>query len=134
MNALYCGLDVHKESTYATIINVFGEVQIQKRMKNEEIPEFLEPLQVEKVAMEASTYIMPLYRQLTESGYDITVSHPKRTKLIAESRIKNDKVDSKALAELLRLNALPESYIPPPEVALLREKVRRRAFLVREVS
>ena len=65
MNALYCGLDVHKESTYATVINVFGEVQIQRRMKNDEIPDFLEPLQVEKVAMEASTYIMPLYRQLT---------------------------------------------------------------------
>ena len=109
MNALYCGLDVHKESTYTTVINVFGEVLTQKRMKNDEIPEFLEPLQVEKVAMEASTYIMPLYRQLTGKGYDITVSHPKRTRFIAESRIKNDKVDSKALAELLRLNALPES-------------------------
>ncbi|MBD3206842.1 hypothetical protein GF319_10950, partial [Candidatus Bathyarchaeota archaeon] len=74
MNALYCGLDVHKETTYATIINVFGEVQTQKRMKNEEIPDFLEPYQVEKVAMEASTYIMPLYRELSEEGYDITVS------------------------------------------------------------
>jgi transposase len=134
MNALFCGLDVHKESTYATIINVFGEIQTQKRMKNEEIPKFLEPFQVEKIAMEASTYIMPLHRKLTEEGYDITVSHPRKTKLIAESRIKNDKVDSKALAELLRLNALPESYIPPRDVFELREKVRRRAFLVRQVS
>ena len=32
--------------------------------------------------------------------------------MIADSRIKKDKVDSKALAELLRLNALPESYYP----------------------
>ena len=109
MNTLYCGLDVHKESTYATIINVFGEVLTQKRMRNEEVIEFLEPYQVEKVAMEASTYIMPLHREMTGRGYDITVSHPLKTKYIAESRIKNDKVDSKALAELLRLNALPES-------------------------
>jgi hypothetical protein len=68
MNALYCGLGVHKESTYATVINVFGELQIQRRMKNEEIPEFLEPLQVEKLAIETSTYIIPLHRQLTEEG------------------------------------------------------------------
>jgi len=27
---------------------------------------------------------------------------------------------------------LPQSYVPPPEIAALREKVRRRAFLVRE--
>jgi len=134
MNTLYCGLDVHKESTYATIINVFGEVLTQKRMRNEEVIEFLEPYQVEKVAMEASTYIMPLHREMTGRGYDITVSHPLKTKYIAESRIKNDKVDSKALAELLRLNALPESYIPPMDIAELREKVRRRAFLVRQVS
>ena len=66
MNALYCGLDVHKESTYATIINAFGEVQTQKRMKNDEIPRFLEPFQLEKVAMEASTYIMPLHRKPAE--------------------------------------------------------------------
>jgi hypothetical protein len=76
-NTIYCGLDVHKETTYATIINVFGEGQTQKRMKNEEIPDFLEPYQVEKVAMEASTYIMPLYRELSEEGYDITEAQGK---------------------------------------------------------
>jgi transposase len=109
MNTIYCGLDVHKETTYATIINIYGEVQTQKRMKNEEIPNFLEPYQVEKVATEASTYVMPLHRELTQQRYDVTVSHPLKRKFIAESRIKNDKVDSKVLAEFLRLNALPES-------------------------
>ena len=34
------------------------------------------------------------------------------------------------MAELLRLNSLPESYVPPPDIAMLREKVRRRSFLV----
>jgi transposase len=41
-------------------------------------------------------------------------------------------VDSKAIAELARLNALPLAYMPSEEEAELREKVRRRAFLVRE--
>ena len=60
------------------------------------------------------------------------VSHPKKTRYIAEARIKTDRVDSRALAELLRLNLLPESYVPPLYIAELREKVRRRAFLVRQ--
>jgi len=34
-------------------------------------------------------------------------------------------------AELLRLNSLPESYMPSPDIEVFREKVRRRAFLVR---
>ena len=60
------------------------------------------------------------------------VSHPKKNRYIAEARIKSDRVDSKAIAELVRLDALPSSYMPPPEIGELREKVRRRAFLVRE--
>jgi transposase len=132
MSALVCGLDVHKESTYATILDQDGEIVTQKRMPNEEVPDFLKPHPVERVAMEASTSIAPLYRRLVDEGYQVTVSHPRKTRYIAEARIKSDRVDSKALAELLRLNSLPESYMPPRPIAELREKVRRRAFLVRQ--
>jgi len=55
MSAVFCGLDVHKESTYATVIDSTGQVVTQRRMRNEDIPEFLEPLKVDRVAMEAST-------------------------------------------------------------------------------
>jgi transposase len=81
--------------------------------------------------MESSTSIIPVYRALQGTGYDILASHPKKTRLIAESRIKTDRVDSWAVAELARLDALPLSYMPPDDIAALREKVRRRAFLVR---
>jgi transposase len=81
--------------------------------------------------MESSTSIVPVYRALRGRGYNILVSHPKKTRLIAESRIKTDRLDSWAVAELARLDALPLSYVPPDDIAALREKVRRRAFLVR---
>ena len=134
MNVVVSGLDVHKEYTYATILGPDGEKLAQRRMPNEDVPDFLKPYRVERVAMEATTSIAPLYRKLTEEGYDVLVSHPKKTRYIAEARIKTDLVDSQALAELLRLNSLPESYMPPPDIAELREKVRRRAFLVRQQS
>jgi len=134
MSAVVCGLDVHKESTYATVLDRDGQVLVQRKMPNEDIPRFLEPIRPEKLAMEASTYIIPLYRKLVEQGYAVTVSHPKKTRYIAEARIKSDRVDSRALAELLRLDSLPESYIPPREIAEVRERVRRRAFLVRQVT
>ena len=125
MSAVICGLDVQKESTYTTVLDPDGEVLVQRRMKSEDIPGFLEPLRVDRVAVEASTYIIPLYRRLVEEGYSVTVSHPKKTRYIAEERIKSDRVDSKALAELLMLDSLPESYIPPPDVAEFCERVRR---------
>lgn len=68
---------------------------------------------VERVAMETSTSIASLYRRLVEKGYDITFSHLRKTRYIVEVRIKSDRVDSRDLAELLRLNSLPKSYMPP---------------------
>jgi hypothetical protein len=41
MSAVVCGLDVHKESTYATVLDRDGQVLIQRKMPNEDIPSFL---------------------------------------------------------------------------------------------
>jgi transposase len=132
MSALVCGLDVHKDSTYATILNYEGKVINQMRMDNEKVLSYLAHYKVNKVAMESSTAIAPLYRKLAGKGFDVVVSHPKKTRYIAEAKIKSDRVDSKAIAELARLDALPLAYVPDVETSKLREKVRRRAFLVRE--
>ena len=132
MSALVCGLDVHKDSTYATILSPEGKIVNQTRMTNERVLPYLSHFKVCKVGMESSNQIAPLFRQLTSKGYDVVVSHPKKTRYIAEAKIKSDRVDSKAIAELVRLDALPLAYFPTGEIAKLREKVRRRAFLVRE--
>jgi transposase len=98
MSVVVCGLDVHKETTYATLLDPSDQALIQRKMQNQDIPAFLKMTHPDKLAMEASTYIIPLYRKLTENGYDVTVSHPRKTRLIAEARIKSDRVDSRALA------------------------------------
>jgi len=131
MSAFVCGLDVHKDSTYATILDSHGKIVDQTRMNNERVLSYLSDFNVGKVGMESSNQIAPLYRKLASSGYSVVVSHPKKTRYIAEAKIKCDRVDSKAIAELVRLDALPLAYFPDGETATLREKVRRRAFLVR---
>ncbi len=135
MSALTCGLDVHKDWTDVTVRrNMDGEILMGvRKLPNEKILGFLkEHPDISRIAMEVSTAVVPLYRQLKGAGYDdVLVSHPKKTRLIAESVIKSDRVDSEAISELARMSALPLAYIPPPEIAKLREKVRRRAFLVR---
>jgi transposase len=132
MSALVCGLDVHKDSTYATILDSDGKIVSQRRMSNETVLSYLSSYSVERIGMESSNQVAPLYRALTKNGYVVSVSHPKKTRYIAEAKIKSDRVDSKAIAELVRLNALPPAYMPDQETAILREKIRRRAFLVRE--
>jgi transposase len=135
MNAstLFCGLDVHRNGlSYAAIVDQMGKLIKSTTVPDDSLLVFLERYHPAKVAMEASTAITPIYRELTKHGYDVFVSHPTKTMLIAESRIKTDRVDARALAELLRLDALPSSYMPDEEISSLREMVRRRAYLVRE--
>jgi transposase len=108
-----------------------AEVVEKRKLCNNEVVSYLSRYPIDKVAMESSTSIVPIYRTLREKGYTLLVSHPKKTRLIAESRIKTDRVDSWTVTELARLNALPLSYFPPDNIATLREKVRRRAYLVR---
>ena len=75
-------------------------------MNNEKVLPYLSQFKVSRVGMESSNQIAPLFRQLSSLGYDVVVSHPKKTRYIAEARIKSDRVDSKAIAELVRLDAL----------------------------
>jgi hypothetical protein len=59
------GLDVHKDSTYATILNNEGKIVNQTRMNNERVLPYLRQFNVCKVGMESSNQIAPLFRQLT---------------------------------------------------------------------
>lgn len=50
----------------------------------------------------------------------MSVSHPKKTRYISEAKIKSDRVGSKAIAELVRLDALPLAYVLGEGTAGLR--------------
>ena len=119
MSALICGLDVHKDSTYATILSPEGKIVNQTRMNNERVLSYLSHFSVGKVAMESSNQVASLYRKLESKGYSVVLSHPKKTRYIAEAKIKSDRVDSRAIAELARLDALPLAYMPEKEVSVL---------------
>jgi transposase len=48
--------------------------------------------------------------------------------MIAEAKIKTDKVDSEILAHLLRSNRVPESYVPSSDIREFRKLVRERVL------
>ncbi len=59
------------------------------------------------------------------------MAHPLATKAISSARVKNDRVDAKTLAHLLRTNLLPEAWAAPPEVRDARRLARTRISLAR---
>jgi transposase len=129
------GIDVHKNYCEATSIDENGKPTGRWRFKNqnEAIEEFLPNLPPgTRVAMESCSYFYPLYNKLEREGFQVCVAHPLKVKLIAESRNKNDRVDANILAQLLRMNYLPTSYIPPEQTRQTRDLLRYRAALARQ--
>jgi transposase len=83
------------------------------------------------VALEATCNYYWMYQFLAKLGFAVKLAHPYKTRIIGEAKIKTDKIDATILADLLRADMLPESFIPSEEIRDLRELVRHRMRLVR---
>lgn len=127
----YVGLDVHRKIVVATALDATGRELAQEKFGPEpsELIDFLAQLPGRKhVALEACSMWAPYYDTAASTGAAVTLSNPYKTRLIAEASLKSDKVDSEALARLLRVNSIPASYAPPREVRYLRTLVQDRVF------
>jgi transposase len=83
------------------------------------------------VAMEAS-YNWPYYYRAAEEAADtIVLAHPLKTRIIGEAKIKTDKIDSAALAYMLKADMLPAAYVPSRDTMEDKMLLRARISLVR---
>lgn len=133
----YAGIDLHKKTTYISVIDDKGNLVAKKNLVSKEkaIGDFLESLaQRPKLVMESTRAWYWLYDFLMAEGYEVVVSNPKKTKAIAAAKIKNDKLDSHMLAQLLRAGLLATVYVSDTATRELKELLRHRARLVRDAS
>lgn len=131
---MYVGLDIHKRYNQACVMDESGMIVKEQRFLNtkEELDEFLESIPEDsQFAIEACSVWQPVFEELDEKGFDVHLAHPSKVKLIAEARVKTDRIDAKVLANLLRTDMLPEAYIAPEHIRKLRTIVRHRYSLVR---
>lgn len=132
----YIGWDLHQQFSQIAVMSKEGKMI--KELKVSHLPgmfdhPFLSQLlsPPAKVALEACNGWYWVVDALEKMGAEVHLAHPLKTKLIAEAKVKTDKIDAKVLANLLRTNFLPESYLAPGEVRELREIHRHRAALVK---
>jgi transposase len=85
-----------------------------------------------QVAVEACGF-WPAFREVVEPEVErLVLVHPQRVKAIASAKLKNDRVDSATLAQLLRCELLPEAWKADRETQGRRQQVRLRTTLVRQ--
>ena len=131
---LYAGVDAHRTATHVTIVDGAGKVLTRKRISSSSgelqrlFAGYKEPV---KAVVEATYNWGPVYDWLDEIADDVVLAHPAKVRAIAEARIKNDKIDSETLAQLLRADLIPQAYAPSKEVRAIKRVLRQRVFFVR---
>lgn len=133
----HLGIDLHQKFSYWTLMNNERKILYQGKVITSEktTRHALRSLPVDLRSIQAA--IEPVSQwgwyadMLEREGVKVKLADAYKAKLIGSSKLKNDKVDSVALAELLRTDFLPEAYLAPRATRELRELVRWRLFFVR---
>jgi transposase len=74
---------------------------------------------------------MRIHDTLKDNGIDTILANTYKTKIIAQAKIKSDKLDARILSDLLRAGLVYESYVPVKEFREKRSLVRHRIVLSR---
>jgi len=134
---LYLGCDVHKKYTTMSFITEDGEVADTSSFSNdiEELKNLLSQFPDEEFSavLEAGLNWGLIYDMLEsiEEVRNVSLAHPPKVKAIASAKIKTDKIDSKILGQLLRVDLIPRVWVPCKEIRILKDMVRFRAFVVK---
>ena len=126
---MYLGIDVHKRYAQVAVMDEAGKIVEEVRVENANLDDLAQRYAGAQAVLEATSNYYHIHDTLSEH-LDVTVAHPKKINQIADTDKKTDRVDAKELARMLRLNSVPESYVPSEEVREARALVRGRQTLV----
>jgi len=130
----YIGLDVHKKTIAFCMKTVSGKVVRQGVVNAERkaLRHWLAELPCPWIgAMEATLFTGWIYDFLKPHAVELKVAHPEMLKAITAAKKKNDQADAEKLADLLRVNLLPECHMMSEELRELRRILRYRNMVVR---
>ena len=123
-----CGLDVHKDSVFACIVNEKGVVFQEKfgvlTPELEQLAAALQEHDVDEVCMEStSVYWMPVWRVLERYVMDLKLVNPYFIKQLPGK--KSDVKDAEWIATCLLKDLIRGSYVPADIIQQLRQYDRR---------
>jgi transposase len=130
----YIGLDIHKKTISYCVKKVDGTVVQQGKIAAERktLHRWIAGLPGPWYgAMEATIFTGWVYDYLKPHAVDLKVAHPAMLKAITAAKKKNDRADAEMIADLLRVNLLPECYMLSEEMRELRRILRYRSMVVR---
>src|ERR1700721_4561246 len=131
----YIGLDVHKKTISYCVKDAAGKIHREGKMGStrRELDVWIRTLpQPRMIAMEATIFTGWIYDHLLPHAEKVKVAHPLMLRAIAAAKKKNDRIDARKIADCLRCDFLPESYMASTQIRERRRTLRYRNLLVRQ--
>lgn len=125
----YTGIDLHKFTSFLTTVDSSGKIVKQQNIKNVEhnFVQYFSSIHGEhKTTVESTMTWYWLDDLFCTLKIPLVLAHAKYVKAIAYAKVKTDKVDSHTLAQLLRMDYIPEAYKISIEKRVLRDALRAR--------
>jgi transposase len=131
----FCGIDLHARSMYLCILDAEGKVLLHRNMKAtpeaflNAVAPFREDLVVAVECIFTWYWIADL---CADEGIAFVLGHALYMKAIHGGKAKNDRIDARKIAVLLRGGMLPQAYVYPKAMRATRDLLRRRNHLMRK--
>jgi len=128
------GMDVHRTfAQIAVVENGLCRDEGRIGVRPEDLREWAATLEPDdETALEATTNSDAIATMLRPFVAKVVVSNPRKTRAIAEAKVKTDKVDARILAQLLAVDVLPPTWVADDRTRMLRRLVMRRTHLVKQ--
>ncbi|MCP4097179.1 MAG: IS110 family transposase [Planctomycetaceae bacterium] len=129
----YCGVDLHARTMYLCIVNQADEILYHREIPtNAEL--FLNKLAPYRQDVVVSVECIFTWYWIADlcavETIPFVLGHALYMKAIHGGKTKNDRIDSKKIAKLLRAGMIPMAYVYPKPMRSTRDLLRRRMHFV----
>lgn len=129
-----CGVDLHSKTMYICVMDSKGDIKLHRNMLNE-FKLFKSLIQKYEDNISIGVESMHSYYWLADGciaeNIPFYLGHAYYMKSIHGGKKKNDEIDSKKIADLMRSNHFPVGYVYPKEIRSTRDLLRRRIRFMR---
>lgn len=130
----YCGIDLHTRKMYCCVVDAAGEILVHRNLQTRGdhflnlIAPYRDGLVVGVECMFSWYWLADLCKK---EKIEFVLGHALYMRAIHGAKAKNDKIDSRKIALLLRGGNMPIAFAYPKELRATRDLLRRRMFLMR---
>jgi transposase len=133
----YCGIDLHTKNMYVCILNQEGKILLHKNADvcKDTLLKFIKPYLPDIVISVECIFTWYWIADFCmKHSIPFVLGHALYMKAIHGSKTKNDKIDSRKIAALLRGGMIPMAYVYPQEMRATRDLLRRRMHFMHKRS